>query len=125
MILSSVLPMSDIPGEQRVWSMLAPSIQNLLHVPMFIGFAYLLNRVLSELPFKIATQLGVVIGGSFIMGIFLEAIQIFIPGRYPGGIDIILNLLGAAIGIIFFRVLQSKKIKGTVNSQSQKVNAKV
>ncbi len=45
------------------------------------------------------------------MGVLLEGIQTFIPGRYPGGLDIMLNLLGASISIIIYRIFLPGKVK--------------
>ena len=40
--------------------------------------------------------------GSSCFGIINEIIQIFVPGRYAGLIDIGLNLIGAIIGILIY-----------------------
>lgn len=99
MILTSLIPMDDSPNTPMFWSVMPPSLQNFLHVPMFIGFTYLLGSLMEDL-FKKTNRIAIILIISFCMGTLLEMIQSFVPGRYPGLVDILLNLLGAVIGLL-------------------------
>jgi VanZ family protein len=101
MLMTSLIPMDLGHKNPTFWSRLDPSFQNLLHIPMFMGFAYLLYRVLENTSLKKTGKTSVVMIISVFMSILLEGLQIFIPGRFPGWSDMALNLLGTALGIMF------------------------
>jgi len=78
---------------------LEPSIQNLLHIPAYAILSILLLQVLGQ-------RLLLVIVGTIVFGIVNELIQLAIPGRYPGLLDIGLNTIGALVGIFLFRTFE-------------------
>ena len=61
---------------------------------MFMIFVFLLQRLFQ-------TGLLPTLGTAVFMGIFLESIQAVVPGRYPGLGDMLLNIAGAILGILF------------------------
>lgn len=104
MVLTSALPMSNSTETTMFWSKMNPSVQNLLHVPMFIGFSYLLGRA-------IKMKLILIFALAITMGVLLEGIQIYVPGRYPGVSDLLLNTIGAILGIFLLGFINHRRIQ--------------
>jgi len=102
---SSLIPMDrDIRGLQFVID-LKPTLQNLLHIPVYIVLAILFLQILQN--YQIQSWKGnilVFLGAGF-FGIINEIIQIVVPGRYVGLTDIGLNLIGAAAGILIYNLV--------------------
>jgi len=99
-----LLGASLIPMDQEIEGLnfiigLEPSIQNLLHIPAYAILSILLLQVLGK-------RLLLVIVGTIVFGIVNELIQLAIPGRYPGLLDIGLNTIGALVGIFLFRTFE-------------------
>jgi glycopeptide antibiotics resistance protein len=107
MFLSSLIPMDYNPNHPSFWSRFDPSLQNVLHIPMFMGFAYLFNRMLIDCVSAKGKKLGLILGISVLLSFTLEGLQFFVPGRYPGWGDIALNLLGAVAGLLI--VIKTQK----------------
>ena len=100
MLLTSVIPMNHQRGGAPFWAKLDPSAQNMLHVPMFLVFVFLLSRVWANGVAGIYMRWVAVMGVSILFSIMLESIQLIIPGRYPSFTDVLLNMLGASLGCL-------------------------
>jgi hypothetical protein len=105
LLASSLIPMDrDIEGLQFIID-LKPTIQNLLHIPMYIVLAILFLQILQN--YQIEGWKGNILGflGCGCFGIINEIIQIVVPGRYGGLTDIGLNLIGTIIGILIYNFI--------------------
>lgn len=105
MLLTSIIPMSRQGDGAPFWAKLDPSAQNMLHVPMFMVFVFLLNRVWADRVPGIYMRWVAVMGVSILFSVMLESIQLIIPGRYPSFTDVLLNMLGAGLGSLFLIAL--------------------
>jgi VanZ family protein len=106
LLASSAIPMDrPIKGLQFIID-LKPTIQNLLHIPMFAALAILFLQILQNYRFEGWKRNSWVLLSSVCFGIINEAIQVAIPGRYGGIIDIILNLIGAVVGILIYNFVE-------------------
>lgn len=77
----------------------APLAQKILHVVIYAALAVLWMWTLAGVgstPARIALSIGLAMG----LGIALEWVQTTVPGRYGSIIDILLNSLGVALGIV-------------------------
>lgn len=50
------------------------------------------------------TKMSIILTISLCMSIFLEMIQHFVPGRYPGLVDMLLNFIGAVLGLLIIKI---------------------
>ena len=102
---SSLIPMDrDIQGLQFIID-LKPTIQNMLHIPMYIVLSVLFLQILQNYQIEGWRAYIFVFLGAGFFGIINEIIQIVIPGRYGGMVDIGLNLVGAIIGILLHMIV--------------------
>jgi glycopeptide antibiotics resistance protein len=111
MLLTSIIPMSRQKSGAPFWAALDPSAQNMLHVPMFMIFVFLLSRVMADGTSRIFMQWFAVLGASTLFGIILEGVQSVIPGRYPSFADVLLNVLGAGLGFMILIALRHGRKK--------------
>lgn len=112
----AILWMSSMPGvisedatpmhRMLVW--IPSSVQNLLHLPVYAGLAFVWCGVLGlrlSRPWYL-------FGGAFLVtvgfGIVDEWYQSFIPGRFASIGDILVDALGAVLGISFFSYIFGK-----------------
>lgn len=105
--MAGIFALSSIPGEQSAGSgySLAPipsQLQNLLHLPLYGTLAWtwawclgmrMKGTVLLVAAFAIAAGYGVLD----------ELHQLAVPGRYASLADTLLNTLGAAAGVLWYR----------------------
>lgn len=107
--MAAILFMSSIPGVipddapalYSIFTWIYPSIQNLMHVPVYAGLAVLWCGVLnfrSSGFWRLAGACLITVG----FGVFDEWFQSFIPGRYASAGDVMANALGAVIGVGVF-----------------------
>ena len=102
---TSLIPMDrDIRGLQFIID-LKPLIQNLLHIPAFALLSILWLQVVRN-HMNGQKQILCVLSLTIGFGILTELIQITIPGRYPGIMDIGLNTIGSILGIILYYKLE-------------------
>jgi len=94
----------DIKGLQFIID-LKPTVQNLLHIPMYIVLAILFLQILQNYQIEGWKGNILVFLGSGFFGIINEIIQIVVPGRYGGLTDIGLNLIGAIVGIFIYNIV--------------------
>ena len=94
----------DVKGLQFIIE-LKPTIQNLLHIPMYIVLAILFLQILQNYRIEGWKANILVFLGAGCFGIISEIIQIVVPGRYCGLTDIGLNLIGAIVGIFIYNIV--------------------
>ena len=92
----------DLKGLQFIID-LTPTIQNLLHIPAYIVLAILFLQILQNHQIEGRRPNWLVFLYAGLIGVFSEIVQIVVPGRYPGLLDIGLNLIGILGGILIFR----------------------
>ena len=101
-LMTSLIPMDrDIEGLKFIIQ-LKPAIQNLLHIPMFAVLAILSLQVLDSFNVTGVWKFLIVafVAGAF--GVLNESVQLFVPGRYAGLLDMGLNVLGVLLGILIY-----------------------
>lgn len=103
--MACIFMLSSIPGDQAnpesVWQksllLMTPGLQNLLHIPLFLGLAltwiYALNHTKKTPNLRLLTAFILTVIYSFID----EAHQFYTPGRYASLSDIFLDSTGAAL----------------------------
>lgn len=97
MLVTSLLPMDHPETPHRFWARMDPSLQNMLHIPMFMGFVFFLDQWLKSFRITPRHRLALAICVSSFLGVLIEAIQMVVPGRYPSVNDIVLNLIGVVV----------------------------
>jgi VanZ family protein len=106
---SSVIPMDrQIRGLQFVID-LKPTLQNLLHIPMFAVLALLLLLVLQSFQIDNWKKIAIVLLASGFLGLVTEIIQIVVPGRFGGLTDLMLNFVGVILGLIVYYLFGKSK----------------
>ena len=77
-----------------------PALQNLFHVPLYAGLAFLWLRTLREchLPLLAATMAAIAIAAGY--GLLDELHQSTVPGRYASVTDVLLNAAGSVCGAL-------------------------
>ena len=104
--MTLIFVLSSIPGvplpedEGRLYVSLPPTLQNLLHIPLFAVLAWLWQRALWQpVPrARLRDLLAIVITVSY--GFLDEWHQSFVPGRTASLTDVAFDTLGAFIGVI-------------------------
>ena len=109
-ILSSI-PMDGGPDKMAFLTGLDPTLQNLLHIPLYgsLAFLWLYAFVSSGVSLRKAIVFSILITMGY--GCMDEFYQSFVPGRYGGILDIILNSLGAGAGL-FIGTLWYRRFRG-------------
>jgi VanZ family protein len=102
MLGTSIIPMEVGVPDPSFVSRIPPSWQNLLHLPMFALFALLLLDAAKSLQLHKSTTAALTVALALGFGVFLELLQMPIPGRYPSLTDMLFNILGACIGIALY-----------------------
>lgn len=87
-------------------------LQDLSHVPLFFILTWLLHWFVILPDNKLNNfRYSVVLFFSYFYAFFNEAIQVFIPDRFPSLEDLLMNLSGVLLGKICYK-LASKKFTG-------------
>ncbi|GAB6162459.1 hypothetical protein JCM12298_16180 [Desulfothermus naphthae] len=88
-----------------------PSVQNFLHIPMFIFWVIFLNNPRFNIKTLLINEKRKILFFGFLFGVLLEVIQIPVPGRYGSLEDILFNLLGVTIGCVWlFKFFDNKSL---------------
>jgi VanZ family protein len=98
----------DLKGLQFLIDLTA-TIQNLLHIPAYIVLAVFLLQILQNYQIDGRKRNWLIFLYAGLIGVLSEIIQIVVPGRYPGLLDIGLNLIGTLVGILLFYYLERTK----------------
>jgi VanZ family protein len=106
--MAALFLLSSIPGDispdrplGAAFQWVSPGVQNLLHVPLYAGLALSWLWALAPSSLEHRTRLTIAALLTIAWGILDEAHQSFVPGRYPSWTDILLNLLGACIVLVY------------------------
>ena len=109
LLASSAIPMDrQIQGLQFIID-LKPTIQNFLHIPMYMVLAILFLLVLKNYQFHGRKRSILVFLAAGLIGILGEIIQIPVPGRYGGLSDIGLNFIGTIAGILLYNHIEKAR----------------
>jgi glycopeptide antibiotics resistance protein len=99
---TSLVPMDrPIEGLEFVIS-IKPTVQNLLHIPVYTLLAILWLQVFQPYEMSMSKKLVLAIVLSSLIGILTECIQIAVPGRYPSLLDTTFNVMGSGLGIVLY-----------------------
>ena len=92
-------PLPEDPALYAVFYWVPPSLQNTLHVPVYAVLAWCWHWALGAWTRVSSAR----VVGAFIItsacGVFDEWHQSFVPGRYASLADVMLDAVGAALGI--------------------------
>ena len=109
LLASSAIPMDrDIQGLQFIID-LKPTIQNLLHIPAYTLLSILFLQIFQNYKIDGWRRNVLVLLGAGLIGILSEIIQIAVPGRYGGLMDIGLNFIGVIAGILIYSYVERNK----------------
>ena len=98
----SLIPMDGSSKTFAIFMDLKPMLQNLLHIPVFALLAILLLQVLDGYGIQGIRKWLTTLTSILIFGILNEMIQLAVPGRYPGLLDILLNSFGTMVGFALY-----------------------
>ena len=109
-----ILFLSGIPGKvtdpETVGTslplLLSPSVQNLLHIPLFGGLAMAWRLTLPGWGMGPRTAAGWATGLALATGVADEWHQRVVPGRFPSATDLLLDGLGITLGLVLIRCLR-------------------
>ena len=98
----SSIPMDGSAENLTFLISLKPDVQNLLHIPVFGLLSYLWLRAFCSIhrSFLFCCMSACLV--TVVFGMVDEFHQMYVPGRYAGLLDIILNTIGAGLGIMAF-----------------------
>jgi hypothetical protein len=82
--------------------LIRPDLQSGLHIPMFFGLTLILLIFLQRFEKLKRNQILFAFVLTNYVGILNEGLQILIPGRNASWGDVGLNLLGTALGLVFY-----------------------
>ena len=102
LLMGFIFVLSSIPDHGQSDTFLGfipPTIQNLLHIPLFALLAWLWCRALTGADRRLAVVLALAGAISFAWSLSDEFHQLYVPGRYASLTDVTLNLLGVLIGL--------------------------
>jgi|GEM_PF-1903764 len=81
--------------------LLPPTLQNLLHIPVYGLLAFLWRWCLNaHMEARRATILAFLI--AVVFGVFQEWVQSLVPGRFGSVTDVVFNTIGAGLGLWVF-----------------------
>jgi VanZ family protein len=109
--IESSIPLDGSSASPDFLMELDPKIQNLLHIPLygFLCLMWLHSFKISGLSLRKNIFFSLSITSFY--GVFDEIHQSFVPGRYGGLTDVLLDITGAFLAVIF--ILALKKIKSS------------
>ena len=97
----------DREGERvRFVTEVTPVIQNMLHIPAFAILSILWLSVLKTCQTDRGKRLIFVLLLATAFGIVNELIQMGVPGRYAGTLDLCLNTVGVLTGVLIYSALE-------------------
>jgi len=105
---TSLVPMDrPIEGLEFVFA-IKPTLQNLLHIPLYMVLAILCLQVLQPYALPGRTKVIMAIVLPSLIGILNELTQIAVPGRYLSSLDAICNVIGSILGaVLYYRLERS------------------
>jgi VanZ family protein len=98
----SLMPSSSIPD--NTWGSQF-QIDKLVHIVLYSIYTWLLGRYLCNKWTKSNILLGLAFGITVVYGIFMELLQYYLsPSRFFEMLDIIANIIGSIVGLIFLKI---------------------
>jgi glycopeptide antibiotics resistance protein len=101
---TSSIPMDGSVPTFAFLTALKPDIQNLLHIPVFGCLAFLWLRAFCNRREPVLICIVAAMTMTIAFGMIDELHQMVVPGRYAGLQDVILNIVGAGLGIVAFMI---------------------
>ncbi len=115
-LMTSLIPMDqDIRGLSFMIG-LEPIIQSLLHIPMFAILAILSLQLFKAHQIRGPKRITLVLLFCISFGMLNEIIQIFVPGRYAGILEIGLNTIGVLCGVLLSVLVDRSKLSFEVKN---------
>ena len=107
-LMGGLFVLSSIPGHARPddWLVVRlaaqtpPFVQKILHLVLYGGLSWLWFWVLAPLPLPLYTRILVAFLIAAGFGALNEWHQVYLPGRYGTLADVLLNALGAGLGLL-------------------------
>jgi len=109
--MAIIAGLSSIPGDPRhipktfdfmLW--VPPNIQNLLHIPLYAGFAWIWCRNLQRMALPVRQSTIIAFALSMLFGIIDEWHQTFVAGRYGTALDVLFNFVGIILGVAICKI---------------------
>jgi len=91
--------LSSIPGGRENGPLVSPTVADVLHVPAYGLLALLLIFTLRVHGVTDHRSMGVAFLVASAYGAITELNQVWIPGRFPSGFDVMLNVVGSLLFI--------------------------
>lgn len=101
--VESSIPMDGGSGNIKFLTELDPTLQNLLHVPLYGTLAFLWVRSLVMSGIKPSRAMAMALLIVVFYGCLDEVHQSFVPGRFGGLTDIYLDCIGGVLGVFICR----------------------
>ena len=105
--ISSSIPMDVSQDKLKFVTVLTPTVQNILHIPIYGVLAYLWLNSFNKHCTAILKSIFLTLLITILYNLLDEFHQTFVPGRYGSSLDMIFNLIGIACGMVAFFLLQS------------------
>ena len=109
--MAALFLLSSIPDDDGLGSRILfppPSVQNLLHVPVYAGLTWIWWRALTT-PKPLA-KAGWAAAIAISYGVLDEVHQMYVPGRYGSVTDALLNAAGAAAVVAWVYLYRARKV---------------
>jgi VanZ family protein len=104
----SLMPVAEMPGPEKTFQEKVMTVLwNLTHVPMYGVLTLVSLHYFECIGFSRRINAGVTAMVVMALGILIEVLQVYVPGRYGGVFDIGLNAVGMAGGMgVFFKIFR-------------------
>ena len=107
--ISSSIPMDKNADVPKFIISLDPTLQNLLHIPVFGLLAFLWLKSFTKHSILTFTKVIITLIVTILFGCLEEFHQTFVSGRYGSLTDMLLNIVGIFMGIVFFYRSRKKR----------------
>ena len=107
--ISSSIPMDKNADVPEFIISLDPTLQNLFHIPVFGLLAFLWLKSFTKYAILTFTKVIITLIITILFGCLEEFHQTFVSGRYGSLTDMLLNIVGIFMGIVFFYRSRKKR----------------
>ena len=107
--ISSSIPMDKNADVPEFIISLDPTLQNLFHIPVFGLLAFLWLKSFTKHSILTSTKVIITLIITILFGCLEEFHQTFVSGRYGSLTDMLLNIVGIFMGIVFFYRSRKKR----------------
>lgn len=107
--ISSSIPMDKNADVPKFIISLDPTLQNLLHIPVFGLLPFLWLKSFTKHSILTSTKVIITLIITILFGCLEEFHQTFVSGRYGSLTDMLLNIVGIFMGIVFFYRSRKKR----------------